>query len=557
MSLEIRKSRNGSWRRIWYGAYELEGKRYAANLGIKIAGNPPESRKLRDRGDEAFERSRYQAEVKLAEIVREARDKSGEIHLVEKIYEMKTGTALGLVMLHDLADEWERIPRKQKPTARYIKQSRARLDAFVAYVLQHHKAVRDISGVTPRIARAYMQAAAERNISPKTWNDTLKLLRTAFQHVILKGMPNAFEGIPTRTTHTLYRSPYTPEELKRIIDTAKQHDFIRPIISTGICTAMRLGDCCSLQWADVDLLSGFLTVKTSKTGQPVEIPILPLLHEELSSRPRVGQYVFPEQLKMYRGNATSITRRVKKVILEALSIDTEGEEMPPELSDAERRERVYAYLDGLNNIEKAAKMRRVFDLYLDGITWKEISAAVGYSTGTLTAYLREIEVRACCRIIRGRSAKRSISARLKDDTGLLQQPREDGQRRASIRDFHSFRVTWVTLALTAGMPLEMVQKVTGHRTAEIVLKHYFKPGREHFRNAIELAMPKLLTESPGEICSMPPADYGEDLGKAIALLEEVECFEYREQLKEVKRLMVRAKQGYDSSILRASSPVTA
>ena len=70
--------------------------------------------------------------------------------------------------------------------------------------------------------------------------------------------------------------------------------------------------------------------------------------------------------------------------------------------------------------------------------------------------------------------------------------RKQGLRRVSVRDFHSFRVTWVTLALTAGVSLELVQKITGHRTAEIVLKHYFKPDREAFRQAIQSAMPTLL-----------------------------------------------------------------
>jgi hypothetical protein len=55
-------------------------------------------------------------------------------------------------------------------------------------------------------------------------------------------------------------------------------------------------------------------------------------------------------------------------------------------------------------------------------------------------------------------------------------------------------VTWVTLALTAGVPLELVQKVTGHKTTDIVLKHYFRPGREDFRTALQAAMPNLLTD---------------------------------------------------------------
>src|SRR5215475_2980406 len=75
----------------------------------------------------------------------------------------------------------------------------------------------------------------------------------------------------------------------------------------------------------------------------------------------------------------------------------------------------------------------------------------------------------------------------------LRVNRQDGERRASVRDFHSFRVTWVTLALTAGVPLELVQKVTGHKTTDIVLKHYFQPGREEFRQTLQSAMPRLLT----------------------------------------------------------------
>ena len=47
--------------------------------------------------------------------------------------------------------------------------------------------------------------------------------------------------------------------------------------------------------------------------------------------------------------------------------------------------------------------------------------------------------------------------------------------------------------LAEGVPLELVQRVTGHRTVEVVMKHYFRPGREDFRQAIMKAMPKMLS----------------------------------------------------------------
>lgn len=70
--------------------------------------------------------------------------------------------------------------------------------------------------------------------------------------------------------------------------------------------------------------------------------------------------------------------------------------------------------------------------------------------------------------------------------------RSHGLRRASIRGFHAFRVTWVTLALNNNVPLEIIRRITGHRTTEIVLKHYYQPNREDFRNALKSKMPEIL-----------------------------------------------------------------
>jgi len=122
-----------------------------------------------------------------------------------------------------------------------------------------------------------------------------------------------------------------------------------------------------------------------------------------------------------------------------------------------------------------------------------VAPAAGVSKRSVSGYLNEIESAVECRIVRGRPEGGSVTAGLKGDSSLLRVKREDGERRASVRDFHSFRVTWVTLALTAGVPLEPVQKVTGHKTTDIVLKHSFQPGREDFHRTLRSAMLKLPT----------------------------------------------------------------
>ena len=146
---------------------------------------------------------------------------------------------------------------------------------------------------------------------------------------------------------------------------------------------------------------------------------------------------------------------------------------------------------------KRQRMKLVLDCYLEGKSLDEVVTVTGVSKTSVSNYLRELEAGAACQIVRGRPDGRSAAALLKKSPELLLAKREHGLRRASVRDFHSLRVTWVTLALTAGVPLELVQKVTGHKTTDIVLKHYFQPGREAFRSALNAAMPKLLMAGSG------------------------------------------------------------
>lgn len=41
--------------------------------------------------------------------------------------------------------------------------------------------------------------------------------------------------------------------------------------------------------------------------------------------------------------------------------------------------------------------------------------------------------------------------------------------------------------------MEFARLVTGHKTVEVVLKHYFKPGREHLRAVLGDKLPDVLT----------------------------------------------------------------
>ena len=328
MPLEFRKNADGKLRPFWYGCFEVNGRRRCVNLGVKIAGTPPKGLSLKNEGDGAFERSRATARTKLEAVIGEARSKRDSVHLVERIYEMKTGEKIRVVTLNDLPEEWTRIPWKREPNARYAEQCRSILRRFTSFIQGHWPTVEDLSGVSREHVRRFLASEKERGVSAKTWNDTLKLLRGTFKHLHAESdaYRNYLTGIPTRETETIFRKPFTPEELKAIVDSARNDDFIRPILITGICTAMRRGDCCLLKWADVDLRRQFITVKTAKTGVTVSIPVFPMLYDELVRCPNKDtEYVFPEQARMYRENPDGITWRVRKVFALAGFKDIEEE----------------------------------------------------------------------------------------------------------------------------------------------------------------------------------------------------------------------------------------
>lgn len=395
----------------WYGVYEINGRRKVHALGIRVKGKQiPTS--LKEEGDRAFEDSRIRAQAELEAVIEKAHAKKSARALVEEFYEMETGEKIEPMVVADLAKAWEAIPRRRPPNPRYMDQCRSTLGRFQKFMAEKYPAATKLVQVTTAIANAFMDEETARKVSPKTWNDTLKLLRAAFKHLQPEtgAFLNPFGRIPTREAETVFRQPFTAAELKDLLDAAQADDFVRPVLVTAACTAMRRGDCCLLKWADVNTKTGFIRVKTAKTGVTVEIPIFPLLRDELARVPSDKDgFVFPEQAAMYQTNPDGITLRVRQIMEKA------GFKDPADLKKGET------------------------------------------------------------------------------SRGDTRVDRAHGVRRASVRDFHSFRVTWVTLALTAGVPLELVQKVTGHQTTNIVLKHYFQPGREDFRAALQSAMPALLT----------------------------------------------------------------
>lgn len=502
MPLEMRKT--SKW---WYGRYNVGGKVHCVNLRLEIEGKRPASIS-QESSDKTFERSRGKAMEKFDAMLRDVREKKDSAEYVQKLHEIRTGRRIDSIPLGKLSDEWDAAARKRAGSPRYVDQAHSLFNRFVGFVQKGHKDAETMADVTAAMAEAFMQSEKARGVSGRTYNAALILLRSSFKILAQKASlsRNPFSGIITATEDTIHRKPFTQDELQAIMTEADKDPFIRPLIVTGMCTAMRRGDCCLLRWEDVDLKERFVRVKTAKTGETVEIPMFPVLCEELKKRePQESGFVFPEQARMHLNNPQGLSYRVKCVLESAGFFDVEGDKEPeakdkivkddrPLLPSDELLERGLKVLaevpEGAMDVAKREGMTEVFKAYVGGDKLPAIADNLSLSKSTVSHYLHEMERRSGVRVLRGTGKKRGAK-RLGDLGGA----RKVGLRRGSVRDFHSFRVTWITLALAAGVPMELVTRVTGHQSVDVVLKHYFRPGREDFRQAIESAMPKLLMMS--------------------------------------------------------------
>lgn len=511
----LARRKNSKW---WYGQYKVDGKRFVKNLHIEVRGVPPADNE--EHGSIHFETSKAKAEQALKNLLEDINKGKNAEELAQAVHEARTGgRKVKVYELSDLPRLWDEMPRSKPVSKDHRNINITWLKGFVDYCNEHWPAITKLDHLSSEYAHEYMKWQEDRGISARTWNAILGSMKAACR----QGKCEAFEKIRQKPTNTIHRIPFSPEELKLIFEEAETDDFLYPLVITAACTAMRRGDCCKLRWSDVDLKEGFVTVKTSKTGRGVDIPIADKLHQVIAKEKGNGSgFVFPQLASQYDANAKMLTARLRKVLARVgfHNGNKHFSELAP-YDQGELLNKAELHISAMNS-GKRGKARAVLQAYINGSSLCRSSEVAGISKTTGSTYLNEIEAATGIAFIRG---KRRQSEDV-PDLGLVQVERETGLRKASVRDFHSFRTTWITLALCAGIPFELVQKVTGHATAEIVLEHYFKPQREQLKTAFQKSMPSLLSvggNNPSEkvitlLQQMNPENWNELRDKAMNLL---------------------------------------
>jgi len=165
------------------------------------------------------------------------------------------------------------------------------------------KYVRDISAKT---AQDYVSHLRKSNLTPNTFNKHTGFLKLFFR-VLEKPArmeENPFGTVKKRKLQTNIRRELCMEELKGVLEKADGE--LQALLYLGTFTGLRLGDCCTLKWGEVDLVRMQIKRVPNKlrhrdNAKPVVVGIPPALHHKLSETPtskRKG-YVIPSFAEMY------------------------------------------------------------------------------------------------------------------------------------------------------------------------------------------------------------------------------------------------------------------
>ncbi len=194
---------------------------------------------------------------------------------------------------------------------------------FVKWLGETHPDTQNMRDVTAEIAREFAAHLLSEGKTANTFNKYVRLLSLVWR-VLKKSArldDNPWDGIKRRKEETQERRELTVEEMCKVCDAAKGD--LKLLIALGIYTGLRLGDCATLRWCEVDLKRVKILRLPNKTRRKkkekslvkinIHQTVLPMLLNAKSEARKGAEYVLPRIASDYARHTSYVTDRVQKL----------------------------------------------------------------------------------------------------------------------------------------------------------------------------------------------------------------------------------------------------
>lgn len=219
--------------------------------------------------------------------------------------------------LAEVWNEYIKSPNRNELATSTLHAKRNVWMHFAKWMEHNYLPVEDLAGVTPDAIAEYL-ASLRANLCGSSYNNRVCVLREIFRVLADKaGLDeDPWYGVRLRPDDSHSRRELTTEELRRLLKAAKEYGNQAPgtkhqasstnewhtLFLIGIYTGLRLGDCCKLDWSQINIAQSVIQLMPQKTrrhhGRIVTIPIHPALGQALLTH--------GEELKMKNEKSTEV-----------------------------------------------------------------------------------------------------------------------------------------------------------------------------------------------------------------------------------------------------------
>lgn len=283
-------------------------------------------RSLRDEsGDPITKKEEAEtARVKLMAAYRVA----DEAEALQSVVAQLEGKRAELVQIHEernppltIEQAWHAYlatPNRPDTGPTTLEKYRGKFQRFTEWIAKKCPEAKTLRDVTEDNASDYAQHLAGTGMAAATFNAHIGLLHLVWRVLRKKARTerNPWAEIGKKRVSSAGRRELTIEELRTIC--AKAGGELRTLLALGLYTGMRLGDCATLRWGEVDLVRGIIRRVPMKTarrnGKPVVVPIHPTLRAMLDETPEKARRdgVLPEMFVAYRRDSSAVAKMISK-----------------------------------------------------------------------------------------------------------------------------------------------------------------------------------------------------------------------------------------------------